>query len=212
MTNFIPIFPLQLIVYPGEALNLHIFEPRYKQLINDCFTLKKPFGIPSVLNNNVSEFGCLVEIVDIVKTYDNGEMDISTQGTLIFKILENIETIPNKLYRGAIATYPVVKYHANKKLQQNVVTMLKELHLLLNVTKNFKKADADLLSFDIAHHIGLTLQEEYQLLQFEEEVHRLEFLSRHLIKSIAVLKQMDHLREKIQQNGHFKNLSGFNFS
>jgi uncharacterized protein len=212
MTNFIPIFPLQLIVYPGEALNLHIFEPRYKQLINDCFTLKKPFGIPSVLNNNVSEFGCLVEIVDIAKTYDNGEMDISTQGTLIFKILENIETIPNKLYRGAIATYPVVKYHANKKLQQNVVTMLKELHLLLNVTKNFKKADADLLSFDIAHHIGLTLQEEYQLLQFEEEVHRLEFLSRHLIKSIAVLKQMDHLREKIQQNGHFKNLSGFNFS
>jgi uncharacterized protein len=212
MTNFIPIFPLQLIVYPGEALNLHIFEPRYKQLINDCFTLKKPFGIPSVLNNNVSEFGCLVEIVDIAKTYDNGEMDISTQGTLIFKILENIETIPNKLYRGAIATYPVVKYHANKKLQQNVVTMLKELHLLLNVTKNFKKADADLLSFDIAHHIGLTLQEEYQLLQFEEEVHRLEFLSRHLIKSIAILKQMDHLREKIQQNGHFKNLSGFNFS
>jgi uncharacterized protein len=212
MTNFIPIFPLQLVAFPGESLNLHIFEPRYKQLITDCFAVKKPFGIPSVINNAVSEYGCLVEITNIVKTYDNGEMDISTQGTLLFKILENIETIPNKLYRGAIVTYPTLHYSFDKKLQQNVVTMIKELHLLLKVSKNLKKADHELLSFDMAHHIGLTLDEEYQLLQFEQEVHRLEFLSRHLIKAIALLKQMEHLREKIQLNGHFKNLSGFNFS
>ena len=65
MTNFIPIFPLGLVVYPGESLNLHIFEPRYKQLIQECHAAKKPFGIPTVINNKLQEFGALVEIAEL---------------------------------------------------------------------------------------------------------------------------------------------------
>ena len=55
MTNFIPIFPLEIVVYPGEKLNLHIFEPKYKQLISECYKNKKPFGIPPVLKNKIAE-------------------------------------------------------------------------------------------------------------------------------------------------------------
>ena len=91
MTNFIPIFPLGIVVYPGEALNLHIFEPRYKQLIAECYTTKKPFGIPPVIQNKVQDFGSLVEITELAKTYDNGEMDIKTRGVRIFRILEMIK-------------------------------------------------------------------------------------------------------------------------
>src|SRR5690349_7115740 len=94
MTNFIPIFPLSIVVYPGEKLPLHIFEPRYKQLIRECFELKKPFGIPTVINNNVQEMGTLVILKDIVKEYDNGEMDIRTEGQQVFRILEIIRSIP----------------------------------------------------------------------------------------------------------------------
>jgi Lon protease-like protein len=87
MTNFTPIFPLGIVVYPGEALNLHIFEPRYKQLINECFTQKKPFGIPVVLDKQMQEFGTLVEIESIAKQYEGGEMDIHTRGTKVFRML-----------------------------------------------------------------------------------------------------------------------------
>ena len=76
VTNFIPIFPLGIVVYPGENLNLHIFEPRYKQLIKECSDQKKPFGIPTVIESKVQDFGSLVEIVEITKVHDNGEMDI----------------------------------------------------------------------------------------------------------------------------------------
>ena len=69
MTNFIPIFPLSIVVFPGEQLNLHIFEPRYKQLIRECAEQQKPFGIPSVIENNVQELGTLVEIKEIRKVY-----------------------------------------------------------------------------------------------------------------------------------------------
>jgi uncharacterized protein len=82
VTNFIPIFPLALVVFPGEELNLHIFEPRYKQLIADCHQSKKPFGIPAVIQNQVAEMGTLAEIVEIVKTYDNGELDIRTKANV----------------------------------------------------------------------------------------------------------------------------------
>jgi len=61
MTNFIPIFPLNIVVYPGEHLNLHIFEPRYKQLISECSEAGKPFGIPTVLENKMNDMGTLVE-------------------------------------------------------------------------------------------------------------------------------------------------------
>ena len=67
MTNFIPIFPLSIVVFPGEEVNLHIFEPRYKQLIKECFSDVKPFGIPSIINNQTGELGTLVKVVEIVK-------------------------------------------------------------------------------------------------------------------------------------------------
>ncbi len=65
MTNFIPIFPLSTVVYPGEELHLHIFEPRYKQLIIESYNTNRPFGIPAVINNRISELGTLVEIIEM---------------------------------------------------------------------------------------------------------------------------------------------------
>src|SRR5450432_387114 len=106
MTNFIPIFPLGIVVYPGENLNLHIFEPRYKQLILECHTSKKPFGIPTVIENKMQEYGSLMEITELSEVYDNGEMDIKTKGIKIFRILEIIKELPDKLYSGAIVNYP----------------------------------------------------------------------------------------------------------
>src|SRR5690349_19282975 len=106
MTNFIPIFPLSIVVFPGEKLNLHIFEPRYKQLISDCVSSQKPFGIPTVLKENVAEMGTLVQIKEVSKVYEDGRMDIKTEGIAVFKILEVIKELPEKLYSGAIVNYP----------------------------------------------------------------------------------------------------------
>ena len=211
MTNFIPLFPLALVVFPDEELNLHIFEPRYKQLVNDCYANKKPFGIPAVINNEVGEYGTLVEIIEISTVYENGEMDIKTRGTLVFKILEKIEALPEKLYRGAIVTYPATKFIGSLPLMTKILESIRNLHVLLNVTKQFKKADVDLLSFDIAHHAGMALEDEYQLLQYEHELHRQEYIKRHLVKVLEVMTQMDKLKNKIMLNGHFKNLEGFGF-
>jgi Lon protease-like protein len=212
MINFIPIFPLSIVVYPGEELNLHIFEPRYKQLIEECSAAGKPFGIPIILNNQLSELGTLVDIKDVSMKYDNGEMDIKTKGHKVFRILEVIKEVPEKLYSGAIVNYPANKEDAGKKaLMQKIVNGILQLHRLLNVTKDFKKPDEQLTSYDVAHHAGLSLEQEYELLGLLQEVQRQEYLKRHLAKVLPVLAEMDLLKEKVKLNGHFKNLSSGGF-
>jgi uncharacterized protein len=210
LTNFIPIFPLGIVVYPGEQLNLHIFEPRYKQLIKECFETKKPFGIPSVINEKLSEMGTLMQVVEISKEYEDGKMDIKTEGLKIFRILELIKELPEKLYSGAIVHYPVNHEKGKRNLMQAVVEGIKALHKVLKVDKDFKKPDEELWSYDVAHHAGLSLQEEYELLELLYELQRQEYLKRHLTRVLPLLAEMESLKEKVKLNGHFKNLDGIN--
>lgn len=208
MTNFIPIFPLGIVVFPGEDFNLHIFEPRYKQLITDCYSEGKPFGIPTVLKNGLSERGTLVEVKEIAEVYEDGKLDIKTKGLSVFRILEVVKTIPEKLYSGAIVNYPANEEAQYSPLLKKVVKSIRDLHQVLKVNKSFSKRDEELLSYDIAHHIGLSLDEEYELLGLLREDQRLEYIKRHLSKVLPVVNEMETLKDRIKLNGHFKNLSG----
>jgi Lon protease-like protein len=211
MTNFIPIFPLGLVVYPGESLNLHIFEPRYKQLINECYTAKKPFGIPAIINDRLQDYGTVVWVKELTAVHDNGEMDIKTEGEKVFRILEVVKEIPDKLYSGAIVNYPVNQQQGSSDIMRRVVASLKELFKLLKVEKEFKKPDTELTTYDIAHHVGFSLQEEYEFLNLLHERQRQEYLRLHLVKVLPMLAEMENLKVKVKLNGHFKNLSSFEF-
>jgi Lon protease-like protein len=209
MTNFVPIFPLALVVYPGEKLNLHIFEPRYKQLIRFCIEQQKPFGIPTVLDGKPGDCGCLVEITAVAKEYEDGRMDIHTKGLKVFKMLEVIKEIPDKLYSGAIVAYINNFENGSAQLMKKIIADTRALHQSLNEKKDFGKPDELLTSFDLAHHTGMNLEDEYQLLQYENELHRQEFIKRHLAKTLVVMQQMQELKKKIQLNGHFKEMNGW---
>ncbi len=208
MTNFIPIFPLGIVVYPGEQLNLHIFEPRYKQLVNESFVTKKPFGIPTVIEDKINDMGTLVQVTEISQVYEDGKMDIKTEGLEVFRMLEIIHELPEKLYSGAIVNYPGNNEQGNRILMNGIVKGIKELHKLLKIEKKFAKPDEVLWSYDVAHHAGMSLKEEYELLELLHELQRQEYLKRHLTKVIPVLSEMEMLKEKVKLNGHFKNLKG----
>jgi len=212
MTNFIPIFPLGIVLYPGENLNLHIFEPRYIQLINECNSQKKQFGIPTVIENRLQDYGSLVELIEVTKVDEKGEMDIKTRGSKIFRILEVIKEVPDKLYSGAIVNYPETNEEGNRELMKKVMNSIRELHKLLKVDKDFRKIDEEVKAYDVAHHVGLSLEEEYEMLHLLQERQRQEYLKRHLTKVIPLVAEMEQLREKIKLNGHFRNLSGLGFS
>jgi hypothetical protein len=212
MTNFIPIFPLDIVVFPGEELNLHIFEPRYKQMIAECAATGKPFGIPAVIGEKIMEMGTLLQVKEISTKYEDDTMDIKTEGLQVFSILEIIKDLPDKLYSGAIVTYPGNVAKSSPAKMKLILKGIRELHKSLNVTKQFSKPDAELSSFDVAHHAGMSVEEEYRLLELPQELQRQEFLKRHLAKVLPIMEHMDLLKGKIKMNGHFKSLEGFKFS
>ena len=157
----------------------------------------------------MQDYGTLMEISELAALHENGEMDIKTKGVRVFRILEVITEVPDKLYSGAIVNYPESYEQGNPELMRKVMNSIRDLHQLLKVDKDFKKEDASLRAYDVAHHIGMSLVEEYELLGLFDERQRQEYLKRYLTRVIPLVAGMEQLKEKIKMNGHFKNLGGF---
>lgn len=209
MENYLPLFPLNLVAFPGEELNLHIFEDRYKQLISECLELKTSFGIPSYVKTRI-EYGTEVEIEDVVKNYEDGRMDITTHALRVFKVMNFTDMVNGKLYAGGDISYLENVYDEDYSTRYEMISLIKELYQAIDVVKEVEVAE-DITSFDIGHKVGLSLEEEYQLLKIEKEIDRQEFIIQHLKKTIPVLKKVERTKEKIRMNGHFKHFDPLDF-
>lgn len=211
MKNFLPFFPLNLVVYPKEKLNLHIFEPRYKQLINGCYSESTTFGIPCFISNKIESYGTEMKLLSVNKIYEDGKMDIETQGLGIFKLLSFENPVKDKLYAGGEVLKVKLMDDANEQVTGQLVDYVKELYkvLQLNLDLDFKLYQY--LSFELAHKIGLSIEQEYQLLTMPSERNRQELLITHLQNAIPMIQEMERTKERIRLNGHFKHLDPLNF-
>ncbi len=209
MTNFIPIFTIDAVIYLEEKYRLHISDSNYKHLVTDCYGENKPFGIIPILNNQLSETGTLVHIIEVSDVWEDGRMNIIVEGAKIFKKLELIKTIPDKLYAGAIVSYPENTTQTNPLLSRKVMNLLKEFQHLVSFNPSSSKEESELTSYDMAHFAGLSLQEEYELLELLFESQRLEYLRRHLVKTIPILTNIQAMLKRSAQRNDFKNHKGF---
>jgi uncharacterized protein len=201
MTNFIPIFPLDVVVYPDETLALHVFEPRYKQLINECIAEQKQFGLPVSYEDKLHEYGTLAEITEVLDTREDGSMDIVVKGVQVFRILEIVESLPEKLYSGAIVSYPEndkMKVHPN--LSKLIHDEVKRLYTILNIENRMPQEELEWSSYDIAHKLGLTREQEYELLSIFNEVQRMEYLRRYFNSIMPELEDLELLKSRINLN------------
>jgi Lon protease-like protein len=205
MQTQLALFPLNLVVYPNESLNLHIFEPRYRQLINDCVETKTNFGIPAYLNKQIQEYGTMVKIVEISNRYEDGRMDIKTKGLQIFRLQSFTNPMPDKLYAGGEVELLHLDIDGHISIKLQFLEALEELYQVLNVDVAIK-SDTLFLSFEYAHKMGLSQQQEYSLLAMEDEKTRLRFLTAHIRKTIPTIREIERTKAIIRMNGHFKNL------
>ncbi|WP_300022194.1 LON peptidase substrate-binding domain-containing protein [uncultured Maribacter sp.] len=205
----LPLFPLQSIFFPGETVPLHVFEDRYKQLINDCRNEAITFGIPVFINNKM-EYGVEVQLVEVVTTYEGGEMDVVCVARQVFKLLAFDNVMDDKLYAGGIVKLMEYDYEATDEKKQTIINGIEQLYAIMDVpyTKlNVKEFN----SFTLAHKIGLSFEQEYQLLQIPTENDRLNFISLHLTSTITVLSEVNRTKKTIELNGHFKNFDPLDF-
>ena len=204
----LPLFPLNLVVFPNEELNLHIFEPRYKQLINDCLREKTTFGIPSHVVNKI-EFGTEVEITEVAKTYEDGRMDIKTKGLRTFKVINFQNPWQNKDYAGGTVELLETVKDEDPQLKIEILEKAKELFQWLKIENDIDLSTGEIYTF--IHKIGLKPEEEYKLIQIPTQSLRQQFILNHLSKIIPMLERAEKAKEKVKMNGHFKHLDPLKF-
>lgn len=209
MESFLPFFPLNLVAYPTENLNLHIFEPRYRQLINECLEEQKTFGIPAFINNKLPGYGTEMQIVSLSKSYEDGRMDIKTKGLKVFRMLNFQNPVPNKLYAGGRIAY-IEDTDTPDSVISELLLQLDRLHHILQTKVDFN-TQLQPFSYQVGHKVGFSQEEEYHLLTIDSETERQRYILRHLNKVIPVMSEMERTKERIKLNGHFKNLDPLNF-
>lgn len=202
----LPQFPLQIVVYPNENLNLHIFEPRYRQLIKESEENGVTFGIPTFLNDRVMPYGTEIQLLTIEKRYEGGAMDIKTKGLGVYRTEQFINPIPGKLYAGATIVRLETDFEFEWTSNEKILTHLIELFDLLNIDKRLPEGPSDFITFDVAHHAGMSTEQEYELLTLQTEKERQTFLIKHLEQFLPMVREMRNLQQRALLNGHFKDL------
>lgn len=213
-SQIIPLFPLPLVVCPGESLPLHIFEDRYKQMIAFCRGQNEtgepsPFGVSLAYNNKLYNIGCTVRIENIVKEYGDGRLDISTTGQTRYRMLEVHKDLP--YIRASVEFFddddpePV-----DIMLRERAIALHQRLNeLVKGEVMQEDYAHAALPSFLIAHSAGFDVVQKQRILEMTSENQRLQAIIAHFERVIPDIEKAEEIKRRILSNGHFKNLRSF---
>lgn len=188
----IPMFPLSIFPLPGEMVPLHIFEPRYRQLLRDAEERDIPFGIYFNHTLNTSKFGSLVKLESVIKRYPGGESDIIVKCQDLFRMDTLFRTYKEKLYPGGDVSY----FHVN--LQGQVSPRLheafEEFMRLLKITQ----VTAPVSIYHIANELNLDFEDRLKFVELDSEkkegflAGRLKF-QKHLLQQAEKVKDVFHL-------------------
>jgi ATP-dependent Lon protease len=199
----LPIFPLGLVLYPAERLPLHIFEPRYKTMIERCLATNSPFGIVFFDEGKMAPVGCTARITHILERYEDGRMDLLVGGEARFEVIEVYDDEPYLMADVRLIEEP--DEPPEQDVQERVITQhMRLLELAGRTVRPSLYENQSLLSYVIAPNAGLTMQQKQEVLEMLSENQRIDYLILHLESLIPKVERMDSLRRKIQSNGHFK--------
>src|SRR3954470_24733748 len=200
----IPLFPLNVVLMPGTPLPLHIFEERYKQMVNECLDGETEFGMVLADESGTRQVGCTARIVELVQRYDDGRMVIRAEGTRSFK-LNNILT-GKSYYVGEVE-------YLEDDMEEDVTALAEEcVALLERVVEAATEGSVGIeieppyhnLSFTIAGRIEFDLETRQQILELSTEKGRLEKVKGLLTEAANKLEHDLQARQIAETNGHLR--------
>jgi Lon protease-like protein len=197
--SLLPLFPLDLVLFPGAPLPLHIFEPRYKEMIGECLEQEVPFGMVRVRENALSHVGCTAVILSVTKKYGDGRLDIATEGKQRFEIVQLNQE--RSFLRGEVKFFEDQTSYVAKAQMETVLQLHQELFAVLGQTAEALPQSPS-LSFHLAHELPVDLDFKQTLLEMKSEVERIETLIEYYRASIPKVEKTLRVRDKAVRNGH----------
>lgn len=206
----IPLFPLPAVVFPGEPLPLHIFEPRFKELIG--YILAEPsetrlLAIAMTENKQLRAIGCGVRVERVVRRYDNGELDIVVVGERRYEMKQLHKELSYPEIDVAYFDDLSLPGHP-LQLEQAVTMHARLIELVKGKTPSMYYPEGAANSFILAHEAGLDLGQRQILLEMRREEHRLDYLIAYYREVIPVLAQREEVQERVRANGFFRRFPG----
>lgn len=192
-TAKIPMFPLSIFPLPGELVPLHIFEPRYRQLLEDAESRDISFGI--YLNHlaNTEKLGSLVKLESVIKRYPSGESDIIVKCSDLFTMTTLFRTFSDKLYPGGEVTY----WHAdlNKGVDEKLALEFTEYLQLLKINRSA----LPITSFGVANELNLTIEDRLKFVILDDEKKDV-FLSSRMRYQSTLLREAQKAKDVFHLN------------
>jgi Lon protease-like protein len=190
--TLLPLFPLDLVLLPGVPLPLHIFEPRYKEMIAECLEQKKPFGIVRASEEGVAGIGCTAEIVSVTKKYDDGRMDILARGVNRFEVLEVNQE--RSFLQAEVMVVEDEPGEPSTQMIEQAVRLHAEIAKLAGSESGSAGEGGSNLSFLLAGSLPLDLDFKQNLLTTLSEEKRLEAVIQYLRAVLPGLRRASKAR------------------
>jgi Lon protease-like protein len=196
----LPLFPLDVVLLPGTPLPLHIFEPRYKEMIGECRANGTMFGVVRAVEQGIAEIGCTAEIVSVTKEYDDGRLDLVAEGRKRFEVLELNQE--RTFLRAEVLLLPdEAGGAATQEEVARVVELHREILTIAGAVQDLSAADREMLSFYLAGSLPLDLDFKQKLLGMRSEAERVPALAEYLQKILPNLRRTVQARQKAGGNG-----------
>jgi Lon protease-like protein len=196
----LPLFPLDVVLFPGVPLPLHIFEPRYKEMIGECRSSQAPFGVVRALENGIAEIGCTAEIIAVTKEYPDGRLDLISQGRQRFEILQIDRE--RSFLRAEVLFLPDEPGALAAEFTNRAIQLHREILALAGAVQDLSGADESTISFHLAGSLPLDLDFKQKLLSLRSEDERIRAVAAYLDALLPNLRRSSRAKEKSGGNGH----------
>jgi Lon protease-like protein len=198
-TRDFPLFPLGIVALPGEVIPLHIFEERYKTMMNECLRDQREFGIVWLSDDGLREIGCACEIDRVLERMDDGRMNLLARGTRPFRVLERQGHLP---YPAGVVEFVEDRPDTpDPELLRSAHAAYAELVRLATDKDPDEEQLAEMSAYAMAATVDFGVDAKQGLLDLRSENARLRLVTRLFRAAIKRLEFVDRAQERARSNG-----------
>jgi Lon protease-like protein len=196
------LFPLGLVLLPGERAPLHVFEPRYKELIGECMELDRPFGIVLSDDSGLHDVGTQASVTEVVERFDDGRLNIVVEGGERFRLVEL--TSGRSFQTGEVEGVEDDDVAADEQDAERAMALFRELRELVGSDVEEPETGVPSLSFALASRVDFGLEPKQQLLELTSEADRMTLVIELLEKALTAVREQQARREVASRNGNLR--------
>jgi Lon protease-like protein len=196
-----PLFPLGIVLLPGEAVPLHIFEERYKQMIGECLAEEREFGIIWLAEDELKQVGCAARITRVLERFDDGRLNILVEGTSPFRLERRIGELA---YPAGDIQLLDDEPDADEAALERARSSYADLVEQVTDTRPEPEILGQLGAYGMAATLDIAPSAKQALLELRSEPARLEQLEALFAEALQRIRTATRVAEQASGNGHLR--------